>query len=145
MRYIGLRDVVDKRSRISDTRLREPHAVAIQAAVTKFAGVNRRSTIGTNVVVIGCARGVDNEEAQSFPQTVVEFASVDIAVLKSCKPDTIVPLRRVRIPAAHVGYAGYVRLGAIRLSARGQSPCLGQGGISAGRARQVAAHWWLGR
>ena len=122
MRYIGLRDVVDKRTRISGTRLREPHAVAIQTAAAEFAGVNRRPIIGTNVVVIGCASAVDHEEAQAFPQTMVEFASVDIAVLKFCKPDTTVPLRRVHIPAAHVGYAGYVRLGAIRLRARGQSP-----------------------
>ena len=67
--------------------------MAIQAAAAEFAGVNRRFIIGMNVVVIGYALGIDNDEAESFPHTMVKFASVDIAVVKSCKPDTIVPLR----------------------------------------------------
>src|ERR1700679_3276553 len=88
------------------------------------------------------------KHADPFPTTVHVLSIVDVPIFvrDSCNAiaPRIVPLRRVRIPAAHVGYAGYVRSGAIRLRGRGQSLWLGKGGISTGRASQVGAQWRLG-
>jgi len=66
--------------------------MTVEPAAAEFAGVDRLF-VGKDVVVIRYTLGVDGDEAESFPLSMVEFASINIPVRVSHDSYTIVPLR----------------------------------------------------